>query len=277
MRCRRLFVLFALVAAGAWAQWLNYPTPGTPRTKDGKPNLSAKAPRLAGKPDLSGVWQVEPEAKGEIERMLGGALKIGLVPGDEIDTFSKYFFNILADFKPEEAPLRPEAIAIMRNRPQNAETPDQRCLPLGVPRAELISFPFKIVQTPGLIVMMYEPDNTHRQIYTDGRKLPADPNPTWLGYSVGHWEGDTLVVDSAGFSDKVWIDAAGHPVSESLHVQERFLRRDFGHMDLQITIDDPKMYTKPFTFQVTELLLPDSDILEYFCAENEKDRVHINR
>jgi hypothetical protein len=277
MRYQRLLVLFALLATGARAQWLNYPTPGTPRTKDGKPNLSAKTPRLAGRPDLSGVWQVEPEAKGEIERMLGKDLTVGLVPGDPVDTFSKYFFNILADFKPEEAPLRPEATAIMRNRRKNAETPDQRCLPLGVPRAELISFPFKIVQTPGLIVMMYEQDNTRRQIYTDGRKLPADPNPTWLGYSVGHWEGETLVVDSAGFNDQIWIDSSGHPTSESLRIQERFRRRDFGHMDLQVTIDDPKMYTKPFTFKVTQLLLPDSDIFEYFCDENEKDRAHMSR
>jgi hypothetical protein len=108
-------------------------------------------------------------------------------------------------------------------------------------------------------------------------ELPDDPNPAWLGYSVGHWEGETLVVDSAGFNDKVWIDGAGHPISESLHIQERFRRRDFGHMDLQIAIDDPKMYTKPFTIKVTQLLLPDSDILENFCAENEKDRAHMSR
>jgi len=274
---KNVTVLFLAATLAADAQWLNVPTPGTPRTKDGKPNLSAKTPRLAGKPDLSGVWQVEPAAKGEIERMLGRDLTVGLVPGDDIDTFSKYFFNILADFKPEESPLRPEAAALMRNRSKGAETPDQRCLPLGVPRAELIAFPFKIVQTPGLIVMMYEQDNTRRQVYIDGRKLPADPNPTWLGYSVGHWEGETLVVDSAGFNDKVWIDGVGHPISESLHIQERFRRRDFGHMDLQITIDDPKMYTKPFTFKVTQWLLPDSDIFEYLCTENEKDRAHMSR
>jgi hypothetical protein len=150
-------------------------------------------------------------------------------------------------------------------------------LPFGVPRAELIGFPFKIVQTPGLTIMMFENDNTRRQIYTDGRKLPDNPSPAWLGYSVGHWEGETLVVDSAGFNDRIWIDAAGHPVSESLHVQERFLRRDFGHMDLRITVDDPKMFTKPVTFKVNLLLLPDSDILESFCAENEKDRPHMRR
>ena len=184
----RLFVLFVLLSTAAHAQWLNYPTPGTPRTKDGKPNLAAKTPRLAGKPDLSGVWQVEPEAKGEIERMLGrDATAVNVVPGDDITTFSRYFYNILADFKLGEAPLRPEAIAIMRNRPKNTEPPSLRCLPLGIARAELIAFPFKIVQTPALIVMMFENDYTRRQIYTDGRKLPDDPNPAWLGYSVGHW------------------------------------------------------------------------------------------
>jgi len=269
----RLFFLIPATILAAHAQWLNYPAPGTPRTKDGKPDLLAKAPRLAGKPDLSGVWQVEPPPKGEIEGLLGDVSSL-FVPGDDVTTFSKYFFNILADSKPEESPLRPAAAEIMRKRLKDERTPDERCLPLGVPRAELLGFPFKIVQTPGLIVMLYE-DGTRRQIYTDGRKLPVDPNPAWLGYSVGHWEDETLVVDSAGFTDKVWIDVFGHPVSESLRIQERFHRRDFGRMDLEITITDPKMYTRPIIFSVTELLLPDSDILEYFCAENEKDRVHM--
>ena len=274
----RIGLSFLISAAflSADAQWVDQPQSSTPRTKDGKPNLFAVTPRLAGKPDLSGVWQVEPPAKSDVERILGQTLTIGLVPGDDLYTFSKYFYNILADFKPEEAPLTAEAVAIMRNRAKDAQTPDTRCLPLGIPRAELIGFPFKIVQTPRLIVVMHEGDNTHRQIYTDGRKLPTDPNPAWLGYSVGHWEGDTLVVDSAGFNDKVWLDVFGHPVSESLRIQERFHRRDFGHMDLQITITDPKMYIKPIAFKVTELLMPDSDIFEYFCNENEKDRSHID-
>ena len=155
--------------------------------------------------------------------------------------------------------------------------PTERCLPEGVPRADLISFPFKIVQTPQQLVLMYEIDNTRRQIYTDGRKLPMDPSPAWLGYSVGRWEGETLVVDTAGFNDQVLIDGGGHPHSEQLRIQERFHRIDFGHMDLQITIDDPKMYTKPLTFKVTQLLLPDTDILESFCAENERDRAHMSR
>ena len=123
--------------------------------------------------------------------------------------------------------------------------------------------------------MLYEVDNTHRQVYTDGRKLPADPQPAWLGYSVGKWEGDTLVVDTAGFNDQSWLDVTGHPHSEALRIQERFRRRDFGHMEVQVTIDDPKTFTKPFTIKFNQLLIPDSDILEYFCTENEKDRAHL--
>ena len=228
---------------------------------------------MAGRPDLSGVWQVKP-VPGEVERMLGN-IDVALVPGDDLTTFSKYFFDILADFTPETAPIRPEALAAMRNRPKDYVSPTERCLPEGVPRSDLIGFPFKIVQTPQQIVLMYEIDNTRRQIYTDGRKLPVDPNPAWLGYSVGRWEGDTLVVDTAGFNDQVTIDTRGHPHSEQLRIQERFHRIDFGHMELQITVDDPKMYTKPITFKVTQLLVPDSDILESFCNENERDRPHM--
>jgi hypothetical protein len=150
------------------------------------------------------------------------------------------------------------------------------CLPLGLPRADLFNYaPFKIIQTPGMIAVLYEADNTHRQIYTDGRKLPVDPQPAWLGYSVGKWEGDTLVVDASGFTVMSPLDLMGHPHSEDLHIQERFRRRDFGHMDLSIMIDDLKMYTRPFTVKVTEVLIPDSDILESICNENEKDRPHL--
>jgi hypothetical protein len=135
--------------------------------------------------------------------------------------------------------------------------------------------PFKIVQTPTVIALLYELDNNFRQIYVDGRSLPKDLNPTWGGYSVGRWEGDTLVVDAAGFTDRTRLDVAGHPHSEALHIQERFRRRDFGHLDVTITIDDPVMYTKPFTVKATEILLPDGDVLETVCNENEKDGAHL--
>ena len=141
--------------------------------------------------------------------------------------------------------------------------------------ATLLSEVTKIVQTPGLTMMMLELDNTYRQIYTDGRKLPVDPNPSWLGYSVGRWVGDTLAIETNGFNDRAWLDVIGHPRSEAMRMTERYRRRDFGHMDVEITFDDPKMYTKPFTIKTTHLLEADSDILEYFCIENEKDRAHI--
>ena len=277
----RVFVLMALLASGAHAQWLNFPAPGTPRTRDGKPDLTAKTPRASnGKPDLSGVWQTEYAPDGENANLFGSYVKDFVVPGDDPGMFSKYFFNVLVDFKPEDAPIRPATAELTRRNAERRGTdnPPTRCLPQGLPRADVFNYaPFKIIQTPGVIAVLYEVDNTHRQIYTDGRKLPVDPQPSWLGYSVGRWEGDTLVVDSAGFNDRSWLDLSGHPHSEDLRIQERFHRRDFGHMDLSITIEDPKMYTRPFTIKVTELLVPDSDILESICNENEKDRTHLEK
>ena len=278
----RIGLIFAGTVVCGQAQWLNYPTPGTPRTRDGKPNLTAKTPRASnGKPDLSGVWQTEFAPPGEDEKLFGAALvKDFAVPGDDPSTFSKYFVNILVDFKPEESPMRPAASELLR---QNAarrgpDNPATRCLPQGLPRADILSYaPFKIIQTPGLIAVLYEIDNTHRQIYTDGRKLPVDPQPSWSGYSVGRWEGDTLVTDVPDSMTRRWLDLFGHPHSEELRIQERFHRRDFGHMDLTLTVEDPKMYTQPITIKVTELLVPDSDILESICNENEKDRVHLQK
>jgi hypothetical protein len=280
-RITKVGLLFAGATLCAGAQWLNYPAPGTPRTRDGKPNLSAKAPRASnGKPDLSGVWQTEYAPAGEDERIFGSVVKDYAVLGDDPSTFSKYFLNILADFTPQDSPMRPATAELARRNEERRGTdnPPAKCLPQGVPRGDLFNYaPFKIIQNPGVIAVLYEVDNTHRQIYTDGRKLPVDPQPTWLGYSVGHWEGDTLVVDAAGFNDKGWLDSMGHPHSEELRIQERFHRRDFGHMDLSVTIDDPKAYTRPFTIKVTEVLLPDSDILESVCNENERDRVHLEK
>jgi hypothetical protein len=277
MRKRLLWIFLATLGSSAYAQWLNYPAPGTPRTPDGKPNLTARAPRASnGKPDLSGVWHVEATPLAEMKRLFGDDVDKVEVPGMEIDTISKYAINILQDFKPEDAPIRPEAVAVLQRRLSGLEAlPSTHCLPIGIPLSTLVSEVHKIVQTPGLIVIMLEIDGVPRQIYTDRRKLPVDPSPSWLGYSVGKWEGDTLVVETVGFNDKSWLDAIGHPRSEAMRIVERYRRRDFGHMDVEITIDDPKMYTKPFTIKVTHLLQADSDILEYFCAENEKDRPHM--
>jgi len=265
--------LFASVTC-VYSQWLHYPTPGTPRTKDGKANLSAPAPRASdGKPDLSGVWQADP-APGEVEQLLGKVSDVAIVPGDDPRTFSKYFFDILADFKPDEEPMQPEAAESFRKRGR-ANNSEVYCLPIGIPRGELFSVPFKIIQKSGLIVMIYEASGMVRQVYTDGRKLPADMQPAWLGYSVGKWEAGTLVVETAGFNDKTTLDSLGHPRSESTHMTERFRRRDFGHMEGQITIDDPQNYTRPFTIRFNWRLIPDTDVLEAVCAENERDVPHL--
>lgn len=269
-----LTAVLVMLVTTAQAQWLSYPAPGTPRTAGGKPNLSARTPRASnGKVDLSGVWQTEPASEEENQRLFPGS-GLFAVPGDDPSIYNRYARNILVDFKPNESPLRPEADELFRK----ANSPRELCVPLGLPRADLFNFaPFKLIQTPGLIAVLYETDNTYRQIYTDGRKLPIDPQPAWLGYSVGKWEGDTLVVDAAGFNDRSRLDLVGHRHSEDLRIQERFHRRDFGHMDLSVTIEDPKTFARSFTVKVTELLVPDSDVLESVCNENEKDRPHLPR
>ena len=274
--------LAAVLLAGSGmlpAQWLNYPTPGTPRTRDGKPNLAAPAPRTAdGKPDLSGVWHVQPTSLAEWTRLLGDRFDTQVnirVPGMELDNISKYALNILVDFKPEEELMRPQAAEIFRRRATGIE-PRGTCLPIGIPMAGLVSELNKMVQSPGLVVIMYESDGTHRQIYTDGRGLPKEvTQPAWLGYSAGKWERDTLVVETAGFNDKTWFDLSGHPHSEALRVVERYRRRDFGHMDVEMTFDDPPMYTQPFTIRFTQELMADADIFEMYRNENEKDRAHL--
>jgi hypothetical protein len=275
---RRLLLFLALLATGAPAQWLHFPTPGTPRTPDGKPNLAAPAPRASnGKPDLSGTWHAETSSVEEMKRLFGSSLidsALNLsVPGMEVDTISKYAVNVLLDFKPQESPMRPEAAEIFRRRVTGVEGREV-CMPIGIPLAGLVSEATKIVQSPRTIVVMYESDGTHRQIYTDGRGLPKEiVQPSWLGYSAGKWDHDTLVVESAGFNDKTWLDVTGHPHSEALHMLERYHRRDFGHMDVEVTFDDPQMYIKPFTIKFTYDLLADSDVYENIC-ENEKDRAH---
>jgi hypothetical protein len=237
-------LLGSVLVAGANAQWLNHPTPGTPRLADGKPNLSAPAPRTVdGKPDLAGVWR--------------GAGPL-------------YRFNIAQDLKPEDIQPWAEALFLQRVRDARKDSPLARCLPVSVPFHDFFNL-MQIVQTPAQMVLLYEsPNSPHRTVYTDGRELPKDPNPTWLGYSIGRWDGDTFVITTAGFNDRGWLDSAGHPQTESLRITERMRRRDFGHMDFEITIDDPKVFTRPFTIRSERLLAADTDLLEDVC-ENERD------
>jgi hypothetical protein len=276
--CSRLVVgltSFVFLSSVAHAQWLTLPTPGTPRTRDGKLNLSAPAPRAANKkPDLSGVWHVHPTSMAEMKRLFGEHAGDTDVPGMELDTISKYGVNILQDFKPEQVSLRPAAVEIMKQR-AGLDLTSSRCLPFGMPLSTMLSEPMKIIQSPGLTAMLFEAEDKYRQVYTDGRKLPKEfDQPAWNGYSVGKWEGDTLVVESAGFNDKSAFDVMGHPHSEALRVVERYHRRDFGHLDMDMSFDDPVMYTKPFSIKVTYDLWADADIFEFICSENEKDRAH---
>ena len=232
-----------LGAAAAHAQWLNLPTPGTPRLPDGKANLTAPAPKTAdGKPDFSGIWHSPSQ---------------------------KYLANLAADGI--AVPMTPWAQQIFKQRAANdgIDRPSASCLPHSVTDFDAHNTPRKVLQSPGLIVMLYEGYHTFRQIFTDGRALPKDPEPAWFGYSVGRWEGDTLVVDTTGIHEKTWLDDAGHPHSEALHVVERFRRVNFGRMDVQITIDDPKAYTKPWSVAFQWELMPDTELLDWVCENNK--------
>ena len=237
----------------AIGQWLNYPSPGIPRTPDGKPKLSAPAPRTPdGKPDLSGIWFIDETPLGEHgERPV--ALRF--------------------EIKPEDVILTPEGAALQRRRKENY-FPGAVCLPMNIAGLAAAQ-PFKIFSNRGVVVILYEVQTTYRQIFTDGRPLPRDPNPAWRGYSVGKWDGDTLVIDTSGFNDQESILPGRHPHSDTLHIIESFRRRDFGHLEIQYTIDDPKVYTKPWTFKQQHHLTPDTELLEYFCNENEKDLKHM--
>ena len=240
------------------AQWLDYPTRGLPRTPDGKPNLTAPAPRTAqGRPDLSGIWHALPDPRDPIEGTAGTQ-----VP--------KYMLNIFRDRK--ETPFTPWAAQLYAQRQANKlrDNPMIKCQPAGVPRLNHYTHPFKIVQTPDLVVILYESQTTFRQIFMDGRPLPTDPEPAWYGYSIGRWDGDALVVESAGFNDKTWLDGFGHPHSEQMRLTERFIRRSVGSMDVEVAIDDPKAYTETVKYVQAHRLLPDTDLLEYICTENAK-------
>jgi hypothetical protein len=233
-----------LLPASVSAQWLHYPTPGIPRTADGKPDLAAPAPRTAaGKPDLSGIWRIS-----------GGF---------------KYLLDLAADGI--QVPFQPWAEKLYNERKANngRDDPEARCLPQGIPKMTYLPYPQKFINAPGMLVILYEANNLFRQVFMDGRELPKDPNPTWLGYSVGHWDQDTLVIDSNGFSDRMWFDTQGHPHTDALHVTERFQRRDLGHIDLEVTIDDPGAYTRPWTVGLKMQLAADTELLEFVCIDRD--------
>jgi hypothetical protein len=251
------------LSAPVAAQWLNYPTPGIPRLADGKPNLSAPASRTAdGKPDLSGVWAAE----------------CAIYDGNPCFVRS-LFFDLAKDLKPGDVEMTPWAAGISAQREgrDHVDDPYGFCMPPGVPRIDFGGGPFKVLQTPGVTAFLYETlvGMIFRQVFTDGRPLSDSGEQTWLGYSVGRWDNDTFVVDTTGFRDGGWIDTKkGRPNSDALRVTERFRRTDFGHMDLTITINDPKAYLKPWTVKTVLNLHPDTDLIEAFCDDHDKTIQH---
>jgi hypothetical protein len=268
----------ALVASGAavlFAQWPKYPT-GVPTTPDGKANLTAAAPRTKeGKPDLSGLWNLA-RAAGK-----GGAPKGKAAPPSPVppalpdDPPIGQFFNIGAGFKDGLLPFTPWATALRAERKanNNKDNPDALCLPIGLTQLHMHPQPRKIIQTDKVIVMLYEAQGGIRQIFMDGRPLPPkDAEPWWYGYSVGHWDGDTLVVETTGFRDDVWLDVEGSPLTNTGKMTERMRRLNYGALQTDITIEDPASYTKPFTVRVNHTLMPDDDLIEFVCEE--RDAVH---
>jgi hypothetical protein len=254
---------FLVLGPASAAQWLNYPTPAMPRQPDGKPNLSAPAPRSAdGTPDLSGVWAAECSVQGS----------------DACFTRS-LFFDLAKDLKPADVEMTPWASAIQMQRESrdHVDDPYGYCLPPGVPRIDFAGGPFKILPSAHVTAFLHETlvGMLFRQVFTDGRPLPAVNEPTWLGYSVGRWDGDTFVVETSGFRDAGWLDTRkARPHSDALRVTERFRRRDFGHMDLMVTINDPKAYRKPWTITAPLNLLPDTELIEAFCDGHDKTMEH---
>jgi hypothetical protein len=243
--------LVAALSIPVSAQWIHVPEKLTPHTPDGKVNMSARVARIDGKPDLSGIWEVDSP---------------------------KYFSNLAADIKPDEMPFQPWAAKVYAERRDTLgkEDPEARCFPAGLPKLDTApNTPFRIAQMAGRVDVLYERDQTFRQIFTDGRAFPVDPQPAFMGYSVGKWEGATLVVEVKGFNDVAWLDDDGHPHTDALQLTERYNRADFGHMTIDITVNDPKAYTKAWTAHVPLHILPDTELIEYFCSENNKDVQHM--
>ena len=263
MRSGSSVVIAALLAVPLAGQWLNYPTPGVPKTPSGLPNLGAPAPRAAGgHPDLSGIW----EADHNIPCPPTGCWDMRAGP---------QFFDITTGIK-DGLPLQPWAAALRQQRiaALGKDDHETKCLPSGVPRMHLHPTFRKIVQFPQLMIMLLERNASYRQIFVDGRPLPEDPQPTWNGYSTGRWEGDTLVVETNGLRDGMWMDRAGTPITDAARVTERFRRLNYGNMEIEVTVNDPKAYRAPWTTTIKQFIVLNTELLDYICLENEKDRSH---
>ena len=271
-----LGILVAVVTTTVSAQWPKYTTPDVPRLADGQPNLTAPAPRTAdGKPDLSGIWEIVFGGGGRGR----GAAPAPAPPPDPNATPVSQFFEVAGRGYP--LPLQPWAAELKKKRmaDNSKDNPDVWCLPIGLMQYHNHPQPRQIVQTKNLTLITYESNYGLRYIYTDGRPAPNnDPTPWWFGYSRGWWEGDTLVVETTNFRGDEragWLDVNGSPYTDALKMTERFRRPNVGTLEIDITIDDPKAYTKPFTVRVNQRLMVDSEMIEFICNENEKSSDHL--
>ena len=269
--------LLAVLATGTipiCAQWPDYPTPG-PRSKDGKIDMAGAPPRTAdGKIDFSGLWEPARAPGTKITDLSNGTPNLPFaIPTSPDDPPVAQFFNIGAGFKEKLPPLTAWGAKVRAERKanNNKDNPDAACLPLGLTQLHMHPQPRKVIQTPRDIVILYEANGNTRQILTDGRRLPNanDVTPWWYGYSVGHWDGDTMVIETTGFRDDVWLDVEGSPLTSTGKMIERWRRPKFGLMQIDITIEDPKAYTKPFTVRVNHQLMPDTELMEFVCEERD--------
>jgi len=266
-------LLATLLPAALLAQWPTYPTAGVPQTADGKPNLNAATPRAAdGHPDFTGIWEFYRETAAPPRPVNNSSAGFGQEGAN-----TNPFFNIGAGLK-EPLPFTPWAAALRKERSSanNKDNPDAHCLPIGLTQMHMHPQPRKIIQTPGVMAIMYEANGGLRQIFTDGRPLPNNnPQPWWYGYSVGKWDGDTLVVQTIGFRNDGWLDVEGSPLTESGKMTERIRRPNFGTMEIDVTIEDPKAYTKPWTVHFKHRIMLDTELIEFICNENERDASHL--
>ena len=268
-----VFVAVIGMSAVASAQWVHYPTDGIPRKPDGKPDLTAPAPRLPdGHPDLSGVWHARQPR--QCENAAGQSIPCGSEIGG-----SPLGGNLGRNLPGGTLPYQPWAAKLSQERHAvlSVDDPHVRCLPDNPPRSWTLPHLTKAVHTPKLLVLLYEVNAMYRQIFIDGRPQPNDPTPAWNGYSTAHWEGDTLVVQTEGFRDGLWIDTWGSPMSDAAKMTEKMRRPNFGSLEIELTIDDPKVYTKPFTVNLSESLEADTDLIDEFCLEGEKDYDRLQR
>lgn len=255
--------ILVLGCIGVSAQWLNLPTKNVPRKADGTPDLAAPAPRTAdGKPDLSGTWVPEKNKP---------CPPAGCDDMELIQEFTNIGWSI------GSLPYQPWALDLLKSRQavNGKGDPGSVCAPIGIVKMYTSPFYRKFIQTPGLLIFLLERDTAYRQIFTDGRALPVDPNPTPNGYSTGKWEGDTLVVETTGLSDGQWLDRMGSPLTSAAKITERFRRVNFGRMEIAVTVNDPKAYSKPWTVKLTQNIALNSELIDFFCMENEKDQSHI--